>query len=868
MEKMYQKTGSEVLEEMESRLEGLHPVEVQKRQQQYGKNELPEGKKKPVPLIFLGQFADVLVLILIAAAVISAVLGDLESCIVIVAVITMNAVLGTVQQIKAEHSLESLKELAMPQVKVFREGELCQITNSEIVPGDIVCIEAGDSIGADGRLLENAGLKINESALTGESICIEKQTEALNTEAVLGDQSNMVFSGSFVVGGRGKYVVIKTGLDTEVGKIARLLNSTKEKRTPLQVSMDNFGKYLSVGILIICGLIFGMSVLRGETILEAFIFAIALAVAAIPEALSSIVTIVLAFGTRKMVKEQAIVRKLQAVEGLGSVSVICSDKTGTLTQNKMTVKEVFADMESQKEEVWNCSGKIERKLLFAGIICNDACNDGGKEIGDPTELALLYFSDRHGVSSEEVKKEYPRIGELPFDSDRKLMSVAYEIRDKKYMVTKGAVDELLRRVDKIETSDGIHPITEEDRKLILDTNEHFSQKGLRVLAFATKPIQNPALCMEDEKKLTYLGMVAMIDPPREEAKEAVEKCLQAGIHPVMITGDHKITAMAIAEELGILREGYEALEGRELEKMSDRELAEKVENIAVYARVSPEHKIRIVQAWQEKGNIVSMTGDGVNDAPALKQADIGVAMGITGTEVAKDAAAMILMDDNFRTIVKAVETGRNIYRNIKKSIRFLLSGNMAGILTVLYAAIANLPTPYIPVQLLFINLMTDSLPAIALGLDTHSAEVMKEKPRPREEGILTREFLRGILIEGAVIGVNTMIAFYVGLRMNRDMACTMAFSTLCLSRLVHGFNSKSDKCILFRREMWNNRYLNLAFVAGFAILNLVLFAPGLSSLFGVEYMNSFYLAVIYGCSVLNLFEIQFIKFIADKIRKR
>ena len=391
---------------------------------------------------------------------------------------------------------------------------------------------------------------------------------------------------------------------------------------------------------------------------------------------------------------------------------------------------------------------------------------------------------------------------------------------------------------------------------------------MRVLAFATKPIQNPALCMEDEKKLTYLGMVAMIDPPREEAKEAVEKCLQAGIHPVMITGDHKITAMAIAEELGILREGYEALEGRELEKMSDRELAEKVENIAVYARVSPEHKIRIVQAWQEKGNIVSMTGDGVNDAPALKQADIGVAMGITGTEVAKDAAAMILMDDNFRTIVKAVETGRNIYRNIKKSIRFLLSGNMAGILIVLYAAIANLPTPYIPVQLLFINLMTDSLPAIALGLDTHSAEVMKEKPRPREEGILTREFLRGILIEGAVIGVNTMIAFYVGLRMNRDMACTMAFSTLCLSRLVHGFNSKSDKCILFRREMWNNRYLNLAFVAGFAILNLVLFAPGLSSLFGVEYMNSFYLAVIYGCSVLNLFEIQFIKFIADKIRKR
>lgn len=868
MENIYQKSAKEALDIMKSQSSGLTTSEVTKRQEKYGKNELPEGKKQSVIAMFLGQFLDVLVLILIAAATISAILGDIESCIVIVAVITMNAILGTVQQIKAEHSLASLKELAMPKVKVIRDGAISEISNAEIVPGDIVCVEAGDSIGADGRLLESAGLKINESALTGESICIEKQIKPIPAEAVIGDQTNMVFSGSFVVGGRGQYVVTKTGADTEVGKIANLLNTTKEKKTPLQESMDNFGKYLSIGILVICALIFGMSILRGETILEAFIFAIALAVAAIPEALSSIVTIVLAFGTRKMVKEQAVVRKLQAVEGLGSVSVICSDKTGTLTQNKMTVKEFFVDGNSQKTEQLDKTNKLARKLLYAGIICNDACNDDGKEIGDPTEVALLHFSDKYGVSSEKVKREYNRVGEIPFDSDRKLMSVAYRCGEKQNMVTKGAVDELLRKVTHIETGTGVRPITERDKEMILEANHNFSERGLRVLAFAIKSVSHTNLTLSDESELTFLGMTAMIDPPREEAKEAVKKCIQAGIKPIMITGDHKITAMAIAKEIGILRDGYEAIEGRELEKMSDRELVKRVEKIAVYARVSPEHKIRIVRAWQEKGNIVSMTGDGVNDAPALKQADIGVAMGITGTEVAKDASAMVLMDDNFHTIVKAVETGRNIYRNIKKSIGFLLSGNMAGILTVVYAAAANLPTPYIPVQLLFINLMTDSLPAIALGLDPHSADVMEEKPRPREEGILTKDFLLRILVEGAVIGLNTMIAFYVGLQMSETMARTMAFSTLCLSRLVHGFNSKSSKCIIFQDELWNNRYLNMAFVAGFFILNFVLFMPRLSGLFGVKYMNTFYLMVIYGCSLVNLFTIQLIRFLAEKIGKK
>lgn len=867
MKKFYQMRVEEVFQELDSDRNGITNEEAAKRLEQYGKNELPGGEKKSTLQIFWGQFADVLVLILIGAALISAFLGDMESCIVIAAVITMNAILGTVQQKKADHSLESLKELSMPEAKVLRDGETVVLPCSEVVPGDVVLLEAGDYICGDGRLIEAASLKVNESALTGESLSAEKQVEEIAQEVVVGDQQNMVFSGSFVTNGRGRFLVTGTGIETEVGKIAKLLNDTKQKKTPLQVSMDNFGKYLSVGILIICALIFGLSILRGEEILNAFIFAIALAVAAIPEALSSIVTIVLAFGTRRMVKEHAIIRKLQAVEGLGSVSVICSDKTGTLTQNKMTVKKFFIGGESRSAKEADIDSKLERKLLYAGILCNDASNVDGKEIGDPTEVALLNFSDEYQVDSVQVRKEYPRMGELPFDSDRKLMSVAYQIGEQKYMAVKGAVDELLQKVEAVETEDGVRPITDADKKRILEENEEFSRSGLRVLAFATKHISDENLSLEDEKELTFLGMVAMIDPPREEAKEAVAKCVQAGIRPVMITGDHKITAMAIAQELGILSEGLEALEGRELESMSDAELMEHVEKTAVYARVSPEHKIRIVRAWQEKGKIVSMTGDGVNDAPALKQADIGVAMGITGTEVAKDAAAMILTDDNFSTIVKAVETGRNVYNNIKKAIKFLLSGNTAGILTVLYACLAGLPSPFLPVQLLFINLLTDSLPAIALGLDKHTPEVMEEKPRPREEGILTKDFLVGILIEGLIIGINTMTAYYVGLGTDSELACTMAFATLCLSRLVHGFNSKSKHPLLFKKQMWDNKFLNRAFLAGFVVLNLVLFVPGLKDLFGVAPLSLSMLGVIYGCAIANLFEIQLLKLIVEKAKK-
>ncbi|MDD3142534.1 MAG: HAD-IC family P-type ATPase, partial [Lachnospiraceae bacterium] len=748
MKETYQKEKQELLQEYHSTTAGLSSEEVEVRFETYGSNELTGEKKKSVFLIFLEQFADFLVIILIVAATISAFLGDIESSIVIVAVITMNAILGTVQQIKAEQSLDSLKEMAMPTAKVIRDGDMIVISSKEVTVGDIVHLEAGDYVCADGRIIENASLKINESALTGESLSVEKEDRKIVEQVQIGDRTNMVFSGSFVTYGRGSFLVTGIGMNTEVGKIATLLKETENKRTPLQISLDNFGKKLAMAIIVICALLFGLSIFRGESIMHAFMFALALAVAAIPEALSSIVTIVLAFSTQKMVKENAIVRKLQAVEGLGSVSIICSDKTGTLTQNKMTVKQYYTSHNAITAHEFDLEDKLGRKLLYASSICNDSSNKGGVEIGDPTEVALIDFANKHHVKWEDIREEYNRLGEIPFDSERKLMSIAYQTEHYKNMVTKGAVDVIIHRIAKIETDDGIRDITEHDKELIKQANREFSENGLRVLAFATKKVNETELVLDDENQLTFLGLIAMMDPPREESKEAVSKCISAGIRPIMITGDHKITATAIAKEIGIMQEGMITIDGMELDNITDEELQDLVEKVSVYARVSPEHKIRIVRAWQAKGNIVSMTGDGVNDAPALKQADVGVAMGITGTEVAKDAASMVLADDNFATIVKAIETGRNVYNNIKKAIKFLLSGNMAGIMAVVYAGIVGLSAPFAPVHLLFINLLTDSLPAIALGLDSHTSAVMKEKPRPKNEGIMTKDFLLGILIEG------------------------------------------------------------------------------------------------------------------------
>ena len=869
MKKIYQQTVEEVLDRVKSRESGLTEEEVKRSREACGWNELTEGKKKSILQIFGEQYKDFLVLILIASAVISGILGDVESAAVIMIVITMNAVLGTVQTVKAEQSLQSLKKLSGPQAKVLRDGAVVLLPARELVVGDVILLEAGDMIPADGRLIENASLKVDESALTGESLAVEKNIDPILEEAALGDRSNMMFSGSFVTYGHGRVVVTDIGMQTEVGKIAGLLKTTSEKQTPLQVSLEEFGKKLSILILVFCGILFAVNVFRGEKISSAFMFAVALAVAAIPEALSSIVTIVLSFGTQKMAKEHAIIRKLQAVEGLGSVSVICSDKTGTLTQNKMTVEDYYIDGKRIAAAAVDVSDPAQSCLLYDSILCNDSTNENGMEIGDPTETALINLGKRYGVEATEVRRLSPRKGEIPFDSDRKMMSTLHRIDGENRMIVKGAIDCLMARTEWIWTSAGVRELTEKDKEIIWKQNQDFSMEGLRVLAFAYRDIPDQhILTAEDENHLVFLGLIAMMDPPREESKAAVAECIKAGIRPVMITGDHKITAAAIAKRIGILHDLSEACEGADIEKMSDDQLKEFVPHISVYARVSPEHKIRIVRAWQQRGKIVAMTGDGVNDAPALKQADIGVAMGVTGTEVAKDAAAMVLTDDNFATIVKAVENGRNLYQNIKNAIQFLLSGNFGAILTVLCASVLGLPVPFAPVHLLFINLLTDSLPAIALGMEPHHGEVMKEKPRSADESILTRNFLSKIGLEGLVIGTMTMIGFMTGYHQDGALlGSTYAFGTLCLARLFHGFNCKSDHPVILTKQFLNNPWLLSAFALGAAFITAVLTLPGLHHVFKVETLDLVQLGFVYLYAFASMLVIQLLKWIRIKLRK-
>ena len=868
MKKIYQQTVEEVLNRVKSRESGLTDEEVKRSREACGWNELTEGKKKSILQIFGEQYKDFLVLILIASAVISGILGDVESATVIMIVITMNAVLGTVQTVKAEQSLQSLKKLSGPQAKVLRNGSVVLLSARELVVGDVILLEAGDMIPADGRLIENASLKVDESALTGESLAVEKNIDSILEEAALGDRSNMMFSGSFVTYGHGRVVVTDIGMQTEVGKIAGLLKTTSEKQTPLQVSLEEFGKKLSILILVFCGILFAVNVFRGEKISSAFMFAVALAVAAIPEALSSIVTIVLSFGTQKMAKEHAIIRKLQAVEGLGSVSVICSDKTGTLTQNKMTVEDYYIDGKRIAAAAVDVSDPAQSCLLYDSILCNDSTNENGMEIGDPTETALINLGKRYGVEAAEVRRLSPRKGEIPFDSDRKMMSTLHQIDGKNRMIVKGAIDCLMARTEWIWTSAGVRELTEKDKEIIWKQNQDFSMEGLRVLAFAYRDIPDKhILTAEDENHLVFLGLIAMMDPPREESKTAVAECIKAGIRPVMITGDHKITAAAIAKRIGILHDLSEACEGADIEKMSDDQLKDFVPHISVYARVSPEHKIRIVRAWQQRGKIVAMTGDGVNDAPALKQADIGVAMGVTGTEVAKDAAAMVLTDDNFATIVKAVENGRNLYQNIKNAIQFLLSGNFGAILTVLCASVLGLPVPFAPVHLLFINLLTDSLPAIALGMEPHHGEVMKEKPRSADESILTRNFLSKIGLEGLVIGTVTMIGFMTGYHQDGALlGSTYAFGTLCLARLFHGFNCKSDHPVILTKQFLNNPWLLSAFALGAAFITAVLTLPGLHHVFKVETLDLVQLGFVYLYAFASMLVIQLLKWIRIKLR--
>lgn len=866
----FNRSVEEVLQEQESSSGGLSNAQAADRLTKYGPNALVEGKKKSVLQVFLEQFKDLLVVILIVAAIISMLSGQGESTIVIFAVLILNAILGTVQYFKAEKSLESLKAMSSPTAKVLRGGAKVEVPSKEVVPGDIVFLEAGDLVVADGRVIENFSLKVNESSLTGESEGVEKTEEVIPGEKVaLGDQKNMVFSGSLVTYGRATVVVTGTGMHTEIGKIASLMNQTQQRKTPLQQSLDDFSKKLAVIILAICVVVFGLSLYREMPILDSLMFAVALAVAAIPEALSSIVTIVLAMGTQKMAKENAIIKDLKAVESLGSVSVICSDKTGTLTQNKMCVQKIYADGQLLDGKDLQLPNGPQRLLLKIAILASDATSVDGADIGDPTEVALVQLGDLFGVEEVAYRQQHPRLGEIAFDSDRKLMSTLHDIDGTPTLLTKGAIDVMLGRATKIFTSKGVLPLDEAGKQEILRVNNALSEQGLRVLAFGYRPLDAVRpLTLEDETDMTFVGLISMIDPPREESMQAVADAKRAGIRTVMITGDHKVTATAIARKIGIFTDGDMALEGVELDAMSDEELDQKLAKIAVYARVSPENKIRIVDAWQRKGRIVSMTGDGVNDAPALKKADIGVAMGITGTEVSKDAASMILEDDNFATIVKAVLNGRNVYENIKNAIQFLLSGNMAAILCVLFASIVGLPMPFAPVHLLFINLLTDSLPAIAIGMEPARKDLLDRKPRDPKEPILNRSLLGKIFGQGLLIGIATMAAFYIGYgsTQNAALAMTMAFATLTLARLFHGFNCRGEKSI-FRLGLGSNKYSLMAFAAGIVLLAAVLLLPFLETLFQVAPLTLANVGMIVLLAVLPTVCIQIFKVIRDLVKK-
>ena len=872
MKAYYRESKEEVLKELgANEQQGLTSKAAQEKLAQVGPNALVEGKKKSVVEVFLEQFKDLMVIILIVAAVISAFTGNLESTAVIIVVLILNAILGTVQHVKAEKSLEALKSLSAPAAKVLRDGKKQEIAAKDVVPGDILLLEAGDLVTADGRILDNFSLQVNESSLTGESTNIDKLDTTFEKEVPLADRVNMVYSSSLVTYGRANVLVTATGMDTEIGKIATLMNETKERRTPLQVSLDQFSSRLATVILIFCALILGLQMWRGQPLLDALLFAVALAVAAIPEALSSIVTIVQAMGTQKMAKEHAIIKNLAAVESLGSVSVICSDKTGTLTQNKMTVEDIYIGGKVLKPEELNLSNQLHRYLLYDVVLNNDASLSDGKKIGDPTELALLEMyrkvpgidlgDGKLGLSESELRKHLDRLEEVPFDSDRKLMSTKHLIHTVPTIFVKGAIDVLLKRCVNIRFGDDVRPMTEQDRKDILAQNNHFSENGLRVLAFAYKE-SDEELSTDSEKDLTFIGLVSEMDPPRKESVAAVARAKEAGIRTVMITGDHKVTAVAIAKKIGIFTDGDLALTGLELDALSDEELDQQIEKVAVYARVSPENKIRIVNAWQRKNHIVSMTGDGVNDAPALKKADVGVAMGITGTEVSKDAASMILTDDNFATIIKAVANGRTVYENIRNAIGYLLSGNLSAIITVLFASIAALPVPFVAVQLLFINLVTDSLPALAIGMEPGNPDILKRKPRDPKASLLDKKFVTQISIQGFLISLSVIAAFLLGLRDTPAIACTMAFSTLTFARLLHGFNCRSQHSI-FKIGFKNNWYSLAAFALGTVLLALILFVPALHGLFAVQPLTAQEVWLIVILAIIPTILIQLVKVIRE-----
>lgn len=863
---IYKKEYKDVISEFKSEKSGLSNAEAKKRLEQNGFNELKGKEGESTLKLILNQFKDPLVIILIIAAIVQMFLKEAVEAIIIIAVVILNAILGVTQTKKAEGSLNSLKKLSSPSAKVLRGGEKIVIPAREIVNGDIVCLESGDYVPADGRVIKSQSLKSVEGMLTGESEPVLKVTDVIHEESSLGDQKNMVFSGSTIVYGRGMFIVTATGMNTEVGKIANLLEKAESKETPLQKKLDQFSKRLGIIIMILAIIIFGLEVGRavffdrvgftGELIVNAFMFSISVAVAAIPEALSSIVTIVLASGTNTMAKRKAIIRKLPAVETLGATSIICTDKTGTLTQNKMTVVDNYISKDGEYSFEINIekAPKNEKYFLLASILCNDSdINEEGKETGDPTEVGLINFAKNNSIDFKKIRDEYRRKGEIPFDSDRKIMSTVNEVDGKTIMFSKGAPDIILSRCKYALVNREVVDLNENILNEYKAKNEEFSNRALRVLAFAMKEINNESFvpALDDEFDLTLIGLTAMIDPPRESVYDAIKIAKNAGIKTIMITGDHKTTAAAIGKEIGLMDNNDIALTGQELDSMNDIELKNKLENISVYARVSPENKIRIVKAWQEREKITAMTGDGVNDAPALKQADIGIGMG-SGTDVAKDAASMILVDDNFATIVKAVEIGRAVFSNIKKSITYLFAGNLGAIISILFAVFVNLPNPFTAIQLLFINLINDSLPAIALGLEPPEKNIMNNKPRNINDGILSGGIGRIVILRGVIIGVVTIIAQYIGLKVSSELGTAMAFSTILLARIFQTIAARSDYYTSIELGFFSNKYVFGAMGITFIIYLLILL-PGVRSILSIPYeFNIEMFFICLGLSILAM----------------
>ncbi len=846
---------------------GLSRSEVEERKKRYGLNKI-EGRERSTWLqMLLSQFKDVLVLILLAAAVISGILGEIADAVIIFVVILVNAIMGTVQESKAEKSLEALKNLSAPNAKVKRDGSIQVVSAQELVPGDIVYFEAGDFIPADSRIIEAVNLKVEESSLTGESVPVEKKEGIIEGDVPLGDRTNMVFSSTIVTYGRGSAVVTATGMNTEVGKIASMLDQDDD-RTPLQEKLAETGKWLGIGAIIICIVIFALGVFQGRDIFEMFFIAVSLAVAAIPEGLPAVVTIVLAMGVRRLVKRNAIIRKLPAVETLGSASVICSDKTGTLTQNRMTVQQVVSLQGTWDKEAQNVEESELGTILEIGALCNDSrlekTDTGWRGIGDPTETALTTAAADYGIVKHDVESQKPRVAEIPFDSDRKLMTTVHKLEDRFRIMVKGAPDILLSKCTHILKGKEVVQAGEQDIREIESKNTGMAEKAFRVLAVAFRDVENiPELLVPDtvEKELCFAGLIGMIDPPRDEAREAVNLCLKAGIRPVMITGDHKATAAAIAKELGILKGEEGVITGAELSRLSDEEFSRDVEKYSVYARVSPEHKVRIVDAWQDKGHIVAMTGDGVNDAPALKKANIGAAMGITGTDVAKEAADMVLTDDNFATVVSAVREGRGIFDNLRKAIQYLLATNLAEILLLFTAILLNWDSPLLAIHILWVNLVTDSFPALALGVEPIGRDVMNRPPRKAGKSIFADGLGYLIILQGMMIAIITLAVFVYGRTFGIDTARTMTFFTLSFCQLVQAFNVRSPRSLIADVGLFTNKYLLYAVGVSGLLQVIIIGTPFLREVFKLVLLDLNQWIIVAAASILPFIIVETVKLI-------